>query len=104
DSSQARAMQSASTCRTGMPFISPLELPIFDCSAAADRLSGTPFFNQQSSIVNHMLTFKTQAGCGSNSSGRSGSLIDTPPFATLNLTGAVDPTRVTDLTPVTSWR
>jgi len=50
----------------------------------------------------HWLTFNTQAGCGSNSSGRSGSSIDSPAFAALNFSGAVDPSKVTDLAPVTS--
>ena len=52
----------------------------------------------------YRLTFNTQAGCGSNSSGRSGSSIDIPPFTALNFSGAVDPSSVTDFAPVTSLR
>src|ERR1700674_4605222 len=52
----------------------------------------------------HRLIFKTHAGWERSSSGRLGSSTDTPILEALNFSGMVEPTRLTDLAPVTSFR
>src|SRR5882762_9397458 len=66
--------------------------------AAAER------YTWQHHLPPHRLIFNTHAGWERSSSGRSGSSTDTPILEGLNFSGMVDPRRLTDLAPVTSFR
>src|SRR5256885_17241195 len=52
--------------------------------------------------IRYWLIFKTHAGCGRRSSGRSGSSTDNPAFDALNFNGALEPRRLTPLAAFTS--
>src|ERR1700730_7904270 len=66
--------------------------------AAAER------YTWQLHLPPHRLIFNTHAGWERSSSGRSRSSTDTPILEGLNFSGMVDPRRLTDLAPVTSFR